>query len=209
MRWDARSGRSPRARSVRMSRRSPTQEITCHSRNLGSARATHRVHRIDSTSVPAGSPRLCRARRRGRHARGGFSRERGARRARPRGRLALTRHGVDCQTGAVRSTFSATMVFLKDGVMTGAGVPPGSSPALGGPGSASGSVIAGRGISTFTSRRATMTRAALQRHDRRDRPPRPRRSWPRLLLPVVAPLPRYRGRPAVRHVWGRTATRFE
>jgi hypothetical protein len=45
----------------------------------------------------------------------------------------VTRHGVDCQTAAVRSTFPALMAFNKDGIVTGFGVPPGSSPALGSP----------------------------------------------------------------------------
>ena len=45
----------------------------------------------------------------------------------------VTRHGVDCQTGALRSTFPAFMAFNKDGIVTGFAVPPGSSPALGSP----------------------------------------------------------------------------
>jgi hypothetical protein len=45
----------------------------------------------------------------------------------------VTRHGVDCQTGALRSTFPAFMAFNKEGIVTGFAVPPGSSPALGSP----------------------------------------------------------------------------
>jgi len=45
----------------------------------------------------------------------------------------VTRHGVNCQTGAQLSSFPAIMAFNKDGIVTGYGVPPSSSPALGSP----------------------------------------------------------------------------
>lgn len=41
----------------------------------------------------------------------------------------VTRHGVDCQTGAQRSTFLAITTFAQGETLTGFGVPPGSTPA--------------------------------------------------------------------------------
>lgn len=45
----------------------------------------------------------------------------------------VTRHRVDCGTQQEMSSFPAIMTFGSDGTVTGYGVPPGSSPALGSP----------------------------------------------------------------------------
>ena len=42
----------------------------------------------------------------------------------------VTRHGVDCQSGAQLSSFPAIMQFAKDGLLTGYAVPPGLTPAM-------------------------------------------------------------------------------
>lgn len=45
----------------------------------------------------------------------------------------VTRHGVNCATGEVKSTFPAIMEFIRGGTWTGYAVPPGATPALGSP----------------------------------------------------------------------------
>ena len=45
----------------------------------------------------------------------------------------VTRHGVDCVTGEVRSSFPAIMVFHEGGTYSGFGASPGSTPADGSP----------------------------------------------------------------------------
>ncbi|HRI18343.1 MAG TPA: hypothetical protein PL196_07465 [Burkholderiaceae bacterium] len=45
----------------------------------------------------------------------------------------VTRHGVNCATGQVMSTFPAIMEFMRGGTWTGYAVPPGATPALGSP----------------------------------------------------------------------------
>lgn len=45
----------------------------------------------------------------------------------------VTRHGVDCVTGEVRSSFPAIMVFHSAGTYSGFGASPGSTPADGSP----------------------------------------------------------------------------
>jgi hypothetical protein len=45
----------------------------------------------------------------------------------------VTRHGVNCGTGQVMSTFPAIMEFMRGGTWTGYAVPPGATPALGSP----------------------------------------------------------------------------
>jgi len=45
----------------------------------------------------------------------------------------VTRHGVDCRTGQVMSTFMAITTFARGETLTGFGVPPGSAPAQGSP----------------------------------------------------------------------------
>jgi hypothetical protein len=45
----------------------------------------------------------------------------------------VTRHGVNCQTGQVLSSFPAIMAFGAEGSLSGYAIPPGSSPALASP----------------------------------------------------------------------------
>jgi len=45
----------------------------------------------------------------------------------------VTRHGVNCATGQVLSSFPAIMEFMRGGTWTGYAVPPGATPAMGSP----------------------------------------------------------------------------